>query len=77
MGPPVAEGFQDYLFEYPHDGGTWALKVKASSPEDAQARLKAMAWARYKGEVAATIPVPGLLGRIFLMLTGRAAPPSP
>ena len=61
----MEDAFQDYLFEYRHDGGTWGLKVKARSPEDAQARLKALAWARYKGEVAATIRVPSLLGRLL------------
>lgn len=65
------DAFQDYLFEYPHDGGTWALKVKAKSPEDARARLKALAWARYKGEVAATIPVPSLFGRLLARLLSR------
>lgn len=71
----MADGFQDYLFEYPHDGGTWALKVKASSPEDARDRLKSLAWARYKGEVAATVPVPGILARVVSRLIGR--PPAP
>ena len=65
------DAFQDYLFEYPHDGGTWALKVKAKSPEDARARLKALAMARYKGEVGATIPVPSFLQRLVMRLLGR------
>lgn len=67
----MPDAYQDYLFEYPHEGGVWALKVKARSPEDAQARLKALAWARYKGEVAATIPVPSPLGRIVARLFGQ------
>lgn len=67
----MEDAFQDYLFEYPHDGGTWALKVKARSPEDAQARMKSLAWARYRGEVGATIPVPSPLRRIVLKLLGR------
>lgn len=71
----MADGFQEYLFEYPHDGGTWALKVKASSPEDARDRLKSLAWARYKGEVAATVAVPGVLVRVVTRLLGRS--PSP
>lgn len=71
----MSDGFQDYLFEYPHDGGTWALKVKASSPEDARARLKSLAWARYKGEVAATIPVPGPLARVLAWVMGPLRTP--
>jgi len=67
----VDDAFQDYLFEYRHDGGTWGLKVKARSPEDAQARLKALAWARYKGEVGATIPVPSFLGRLVARILPR------
>ncbi|MBY0258543.1 hypothetical protein [Methylobacterium sp.] len=67
----MAEPFREYLFEYPHDGGTWALKVKARDPDDARERLKALAWARYKGEVAATIPVPSLLGRVLARILPR------
>lgn len=76
MGPPVADGFQDYLFEYPHNGGTWSLKVKAASPEDARERLKSMAWARYRGEVAATVRVPGILESVVRRLLGLAPPSS-
>ena len=56
-----------YLFEYRHDGCEWGIEIVADSPQDAQERLKAIGWARYKGEVAAKIPVPGggLLNRIF------------
>lgn len=67
----MSDAFQDYLFEYRHDGGTWGLKIRARSPEDAQARLKALAWARYRGEVGATIQVPSVFGRLVAKLLNR------
>lgn len=61
--------FQRYLFEYRHDNSEWGIEFEATSPEDAKERLKALAWATYRGRVAATIPLPGkslwaLLGAI-------------
>jgi len=65
--------FRRYLFEYRHDGAQWGIEIVASSPDDARERLKAISWANYKGEVAATIPVPGsrLLERIQTFLRRR------
>jgi hypothetical protein len=59
--------YRRYLFEYRHDGSEWGIEIVAKSQRDAQERLKAISWARYKGEIAAKIPVPGggLLNRIF------------
>jgi hypothetical protein len=61
------DGYARYLFEYRHDGSEWGIEIVAKSPQDAQERLKALNWARYKGEIAAKIPVPGgrLLRRLF------------
>ena len=58
-----------YLFEYRHEGSEWALEIPARDLEDAKARLKAMPWAQYRGEVALTVTVPsaplsGLWNRI-------------
>lgn len=63
----VNDGYSRYLFEYRHDGSEWGIEIVAKSPQDAQERLKAIGWARYKGEIAAKIPVPGggLLNRLF------------
>ena len=47
-----------YLFEYRHDGRWWGLQITASDAEDARARLRALAFAQYRGEVFASIPVP-------------------
>jgi hypothetical protein len=51
--------FRRYLFEYRHAGLDWGIEIVARSRGDAQERLKAISMARYKGEVAARIPVPG------------------
>lgn len=59
------DGFRDYLFDYRHEGAEWAITIRAASPADAKERLKALAWAQYKGEVFATIPVPGPAARLF------------
>jgi hypothetical protein len=59
--------YHRYLFEYRHDGRDWGIDVVATSPEDAKARLKALTWARYQGEIKAKITVPGggLLSRFI------------
>jgi len=53
------QAHKPYLFEYRHNGSTWGLKIEAESPQDAQARLKSLAWAQYKGEVMLTLSIPG------------------
>lgn len=64
--------YRRYLFEYRHDGSEWGIEIVATSPEDAQERIKALGWARYKGEIAATIHIPGgrLLNRIWTRFFG-------
>lgn len=59
-------GFKRYLFEYRHDGAEWALEIAATSPQDAQERLKTLPWAHLKGEIIATsgIPFGGIFERI-------------
>jgi hypothetical protein len=59
-----------YLFEYRHDDAEWGIEILATSRDDARERLKALSWAQYKGEVAATIPIPGagFLSRIAARL---------
>ncbi|ABA04538.1 conserved hypothetical protein [Nitrobacter winogradskyi Nb-255] len=49
--------FQRYLFEYKFDGAEWGVEIKAASPNEALERLKAISWAKYKGEIYATVPV--------------------
>lgn len=64
--------FQRYLFEYKFDGAEWGVEIKATSPHEARERLKAVSWAKYKGEIQATIPVvPARASRVLARL--RAA----
>lgn len=52
------QALKPYLFEYRHNGSIWGLKIEADNPQDAQARLKSLAWAHYKGEIMLTLSVP-------------------
>lgn len=51
--------YSRYLFEYRYEGSDWALEIVAKSPNEARERLGALTWARYRGEVAAKVAVPG------------------
>jgi hypothetical protein len=51
--------FKRHLFEYRHEGSEWGVEIMAANQADAIARLKAMAWAQYRGEVFAKLAVPG------------------
>ncbi len=47
---------REFLFEYPFKGELYALPIIAADEEEARARLMAIPWAQYKGEIAAIIP---------------------
>jgi hypothetical protein len=64
-----------FLFEYRLHGAEWCLEIVAASPEEARERVKALAWAQYRGEVFATIRVPSAPVRFLMWL--RAAFTSP
>ena len=69
--PGSDDAMNRYLFEYRHDGSTWGIEILARSPAEAEERIRALTWARYKGQVMATIPVPGggLFSRIARYLS--------
>jgi hypothetical protein len=70
----IISGWRRYLFEYRHNNSEWAIEIIAESPEDARERLKAITWARYKGEIVANISVPnagGALSRLASWLSGK------
>ena len=50
--------FKNYLCEYGFGGSRWCFELKAASREDAEARIKAMAFARVEGEIALSGKVP-------------------
>jgi hypothetical protein len=45
-----------FLFEYPFCGETYGFEITANDATEAEQRVKAMPWAKYKGEIFATIP---------------------
>jgi hypothetical protein len=58
--------FHRYLFEYQHDGADWGIEICARSPQEAKERINSLAWARYKGEIKANIPLsPTKLSSLF------------
>jgi hypothetical protein len=58
----------EYLFEYRFAGSEWGITIHAESAAEAREKIKAVALARYKGEVAATIHVPSPIGRLIAWL---------
>jgi hypothetical protein len=46
------------LIEYQFEGASWNLELQAASRDDAEARLKALPWARLLGEIAFSASVP-------------------
>jgi len=55
-----------YMFDYRFDGSEYSIDIFARSLDEAKAKLNALNFARYRGEVKAVIPIPsaGLIGRI-------------
>lgn len=47
--------YPDFSVEYPFEGSQWILTIKAKDHAEAEARLKALAWAKVQGQVFATI----------------------
>jgi hypothetical protein len=72
----MEEKYETYSFEYPYKGHKWGIDILATSPEDAQARFKALAWGEYVGGPGVQIYVPfGMtLLRFFNWLTRRKTP---
>lgn len=61
------DNLKRYMFDYRFDGSEYSIDIFAQSPAEAKAKLNALAFARYSGEVKALIPIPsaGLIGRII------------
>ena len=53
--PPEAN--REFLFNYRFGGNEWGVTIFASSPDEAKEKIKAVAWARYEGELGMRIPV--------------------
>lgn len=48
---------REFLFEYGFAGETWGITIHAKDLMEAREKIKAVTFARYKGEVAAKIPI--------------------
>lgn len=54
----MADSHHRFLFEYRHEGAEWALEVRARDLDDAKARLRAIPWSKFKGEIVASGRIP-------------------
>lgn len=54
------DNFKRYLFEYSHEGAEWSLEIRARDLDDAKARLAAIPWSQYRGEIVFSGTVPSL-----------------
>jgi hypothetical protein len=63
---------REFLFTYRFGGAEWGISVFADSPTEAKEKIKAVALARYDGELMARIPAgapgAGLLTRFVCWL---------
>lgn len=56
----MSEANKSFLFEYEHNGAKWAFHIYADDVDDARARLRKIAHAKYLGSDVTKIPlVPG------------------
>ena len=71
----MGESHQRYLFEYRHEGAEWSLEIRARDLDDAKARLAAIPWSQYRGEIVASGAIPlggGLRSMIMRIIRSRA-----
>lgn len=68
--------YKVYLFEYPYRGERWGFELMATSPEDAEARFKAIPWGKYSGELIHSVEVKegGFWDRLGRRLIGLNPP---
>lgn len=66
---------REFLFEYRFRGADWGITVFAADADEAREKIKAVALARYQGEVHMSIPVAasvfGILPRLIVWLRQR------
>jgi hypothetical protein len=53
---------REFLFTYRFGGAEWSTTLYAADPAEAREKIKAVALARYDGEVTATIPAASRAG---------------
>lgn len=66
---------REFLFNYRFNGHEWGITIYADSPDEAKEKIKAVALARYEGEMSMRIPAGvslfGLLPRMITWLRQR------
>lgn len=71
----MGEANREFLFTYRFDSKEWGTSVFADSPEEAREKIKAVALARYDGELMTRIPAYasgfGIVPRIIVWLRNR------
>lgn len=65
--------YTTHLFSYRFEGKVYTVDIVAANADEAKARLKALAWAQYDGELVARIPARlGLLTRLTVAVRNMA-----
>lgn len=49
--------YPTFLVSYPFDGSQWGCEIKARDFAEAEARVKALCWAKVDGQSVAKIPL--------------------
>lgn len=66
---------REFLFNYRFGGAEWGISIFAADPTEAREKIKAVALARYEGELDMRIPavvsVFGLVPRLIVWLRRR------
>lgn len=66
---------KEFLFTYRFAGAEWGITIYAADPAEAREKIKAVALARYDGElmvrIPAAVPGSGLLVRLICWWKGR------
>lgn len=67
--------YREFLFNYRFGGHEWGITIYADSPDEAKEKIRAVALARYEGEMYMRIPASvslfGLLPRVITWLRRR------
>ena len=71
----MTDATREFLFTYRFGGAEWGISIFAADPAEAREKIKAVALARYDGELHMRIParasVFGLVPRLIVWLRNR------
>ncbi len=70
----MKENYATHLFSYRFNGRKYTIDIPATDENEAKERLKALAWAKYDGELVARVPVAvGPFARIAIAVRNATA----